>query len=170
MDASGAGWQPTVSRVLLNDALATLTERWNAAAALLVIREFDSLPGLTTKQTRRVTQESPENAKVRIGAFNVMKIVWEKKGFAGITFAPLQQEYESASYKNQSRPSFQLAYYSDSKKPYKLYRLEWVPAPPSFQMYLRALTRFFKEFRILKLHNWKTKHVTMYAVADDEFP
>lgn len=110
----------------------------------------------------------PKRVIAHVGSFQITKMISKNKRFFGITFGPFQQELEPLFGAKQPPPNFQLIYHADSKRPYGLDRLEWVPRPPSLKIQLIALGMFFRKLKIPIMNSWTSHRVIMIRIAEGE--
>lgn len=166
----GQEWKPATDRMVLNDALTKLTKEWDFDTALLVIKEFDSLPSLVTHQTKRLFVQTKqidgpsENSEIRLGYFKIFKMTGKNPNLAAIVFGSFFKDSEPLLGFRPPSVKYQLVYKTASKLPYGLYRIEWVKTRPSPRMHLIALVEFLRTFRTPRVFvNWKSKRIPIHV-------
>lgn len=166
----GQEWKPSTDRMVLNNALARLTEEWDFDAALLVIKEFDSLPSIKASQTKRLFIQNKkvngpaENSEIFLGLFKIFKMTGKNPNLAAIVFRPFLEDWKALPTLKPPPVKYQLVYKTTSKLPYGLYKIEWIKTNPSLKMYLDAFGEFLRTFRIPTLFvNWKPRRTPIHV-------
>ncbi|MEK7637810.1 MAG: hypothetical protein AAB375_00040 [Patescibacteria group bacterium] len=169
-------WQlpDSTDRMVVNAALARLTERWDAKAARDVVLAFDGLPATTIKKNQAVTNldehtvrrgMASEDRIACVGVFKIYRLV--DGPMAGIIFYPFTAD-NVATLALHPEPFYQLEYHRKTRVIVFLFRFDWEPTVPSFWQYVQCFFFHISSGRWVQWNAWKAVPTQMYQLGDDD--
>lgn len=169
-------WQlpDSIDRMAVSEALARLTEQWDAQAARDVVVAFDSLPATTVKKSQMAILRddrtvrrgmASEDCIACVGVFKIYRLV--SGPMAGIIFYPFTAD-KVATLALHPEPFYQLEYHRETSVIVFLFRFDWEQSTPAFWQYVQCLFLQVVAGRPMPWYAWKAVPTQMYQLGDDD--